>query len=75
MSLIKNQKGSKLNAKVEKQEVIEPKVSFSIVDTEFLIRLILSSSIDGKDVDNCSSVLKKIKKIHEILVSNREGIL
>ena len=75
MSLIKNQKGSKLNAKVEKHEVIEPKVSFSIVDTEFLIRLILSSSIDGKDVDNCSSVLKKIKQIHEVLVSNREGIL
>ena len=45
------------------------KVNFRIVDTEFLMRLILGSSIEGKDVDVASRVLKKIRKMHEILVS------
>tara|TARA_Y100000361_G_scaffold147018_1_gene158090 strand:+ start:171 stop:404 length:234 start_codon:yes stop_codon:yes gene_type:complete len=44
------------------------RVQFRIVDTEFLIRLIMQSRIEGKDVDVCSSVLGKIKKVHEALV-------
>tara|TARA_R100000742_G_C4258066_1_gene75921 strand:+ start:418 stop:651 length:234 start_codon:yes stop_codon:yes gene_type:complete len=44
------------------------KVKFRIVDTEFLIRLIMQSRVEGKDVDVCSSVLNKIKQVHEALV-------
>jgi hypothetical protein len=74
MSILKN-KGSKINAIKETILVEEPIVSFKITDSEFLIRLILSNKIDGKDVETCSSVLRKIKKIHEVLVSKKQGVL
>ena len=54
---------------------VEPKVSFSIRDTEFLIRLILSNQIDGKDVEIASGVLGKVKKVHEKLIIQSQEIL
>ena len=53
----------------------EPKISFAIRDTEFLIRLILASQIDGKDVEIASFVLYKIKKIHEKLIIKSQEIM
>ncbi|MDC0480347.1 hypothetical protein OAN76_02585 [Candidatus Marinimicrobia bacterium] len=53
----------------------EPKVSFAIIDTEFLIRLILANKIDGKDVEIASRVLGKIKKVHEKLIMKSQEIL
>mgnify|MGYP003135423246 CR=1 FL=1 len=53
----------------------EPKISFAIRDTEFLIRLILASQIDGKDVEIASLVLNKIKKIHEKLIIKSQEIM
>mgnify|MGYP003637903742 CR=1 FL=1 len=54
---------------------VEPKVSFAIRDTEFLIRLILANQIDGKDVEIASRVLGKIKKVHEKLIMKSQEIL
>jgi len=51
-----------------------PKVSFSIRDTEFLIRLVLANQIDGKDVEVASRVLGKIKKVHEKLIMKSQEI-
>jgi len=53
----------------------KPKVNFAIRDTEFLIRLILANQIDGKDVEIASSVLNKIKKIHEKLMLKSQEII
>jgi hypothetical protein len=53
----------------------EPKVSFAIRDTEFLIRLILANKIDGKDVEIASRVLGKVKKVHEKLIIKSQEIL
>ena len=47
------------------------KVSFTIRDTEFIIRFLLSNSIEGKDVEICNDFIKKFKKIHEQLMSER----
>tara|TARA_Y100001951_G_C11275939_1_gene261940 strand:- start:1303 stop:1518 length:216 start_codon:yes stop_codon:yes gene_type:complete len=57
------------------QEEKPPKVSFAIRDTEFLIRLILASQIEGKDVEIASKVLGKIKKIHEKLILKSQEIM
>jgi hypothetical protein len=54
---------------------VEPKVSFAIRDTEFLIRLILANKIDGKDVEIASRVLGKVKKVHEKLIMQSQEIL
>jgi hypothetical protein len=54
---------------------VEPKVSFAIRDTEFLIRLILANKIDGKDVEIASRVLGKVKKVHEKLIIKSQEIL
>tara|TARA_R100000322_G_scaffold61363_1_gene38074 strand:- start:24344 stop:24532 length:189 start_codon:yes stop_codon:yes gene_type:complete len=41
---------------------------WNIRDTEFLLRLIMSSKIDGADIEQASSVLSKIKDIHKQIV-------
>tara|TARA_Y100000310_G_C20155211_1_gene566579 strand:+ start:190 stop:390 length:201 start_codon:yes stop_codon:yes gene_type:complete len=50
-------------------------VSFTIADTEFLIRFILVNDISGKDVEVASGVLSKIKNIHKSLMENKYGVL
>jgi len=60
---------------LSKGNSIDPKVSFSIRDTEFLIRLILANQIDGKDVEIASRVLGKVKKVHEKLIIQSQEIL
>ena len=65
----------KSGSKFVKPEEAEPKVSFQVRDTEFIIRLILASQIDGKDVEIASKVLNKIKRIHEKLILKTQEII
>ncbi len=41
---------------------------WNIRDTEFLLRLIMSSKIDGADIEVAASVIEKIKNIHNKIV-------
>jgi hypothetical protein len=54
---------------------VKDKVSFTIADTEFLIRFILINDVSGKDVEVASGVLSKIKQIHKSLMENKYGVL
>ena len=53
----------------------DKEVSFTIADTEFLIRFILVNDISGKDLEVASGVLSKIKNIHKSLMENKYGVL
>ena len=44
---------------------------WSIRDTEFLIRLIMSSKIDGTDLEVASSVVKKVKELHTLIIEHQ----
>ena len=58
-----------INAKTgERKSPEEDKIGFTIKDTEFLLRHLMVSSIDGKDIEMANSVLTKLKKIHEQLM-------
>jgi len=50
-------------------------VSFNIQDTEFMLRLILSSQFDGKDIEPVYHVLSKIKELHTILMGKEEQVI
>ena len=57
----------------------EPKGAFnapkwSIRDTEFLLRLIMSSKIDGTDLEIAAEAVKKIKELHASIVSHKVSI-
>ena len=54
------------------QQTKEP--SWGIRDTEFLIRLIMSSKIDGSDVETAAEVIRKIKDLHATIVSHKVSI-
>jgi len=64
MALLKNKSSS-----VALRELDSAKVRFTIRDTEFLIRFIMSNMIDGKDIETSNAVLQKLKKIHDSLMS------
>jgi len=74
MSISKQSLTSKLSNNSSDRS-LNPKISFTIRDTEFLIRMVLVNQIDGKDVEIASSVLKKVKKIHEKLILHSQEII
>ena len=47
---------------------------WSIRDTEFLIRLIMSSKIDGADLEVAAEAVKKIKDLHSKIVSHKVSV-
>ena len=47
------------------------KTEWSIRDTEFLLRLIMTSKIDGSDLEIAADAVKKIKEIHASIVSHK----
>jgi hypothetical protein len=47
---------------------------WSIRDTEFLIRLIMSSKIDGQDLEIAAETVKKIKELHASIVGHKVSI-
>ena len=54
---------------VKGKEMGKP-TEWSIRETEFLMRLIMTSKVDGSDVEICHKVIDKIKSIHNKLVEN-----
>ena len=54
------------------------KVSFTIEDTEYLLRKLMQVQIEGREVETASRVLKKVKELHKQrldmgIVANVEG--
>ena len=47
---------------------------WGIRDTEFLLRLIMTSKIDGTDLEVASAVVKKVKELHAKIVSQKVSI-
>ena len=74
MSISNKSFTSELSNNSDNRSIIS-KISFTIRDTEFLIRMVLANQIDGKDVEIASSVLKKVKKIHEKLILHSQEIM
>ena len=52
-------------------QVQEKNIEWSIRDTEFLLRLLMSSKIDGGDVEVAASVISKIKDLHSKIVGHK----
>lgn len=50
------------------------KDNFTIKDTEFLLRLINSSNIQGTDVTQCANTIAKLEKKHQELLGKEIGI-
>ena len=50
------------------------KPKWSIRDTEFLLRLIMCSKIDGADLEVAAEAVKKIKDLHAEIVSHKVSI-
>jgi len=55
-----------------KPDGLEPK--WGIRDTEFLLRLIMTSKIDGSDLEVASDVVKKVKELHATIVNQKVSI-
>ena len=54
---------------VAEVEKVKPEgVKLTITDTEYLLRKLMGASIDGREVEQASDVLKKIKDIHQKLM-------
>ena len=47
---------------------------WGIRDTEFLLRLIMTSKIDGTDLEVASDVVKKVKELHAKIVNQKVSI-
>ena len=47
---------------------------WSIRDTEFLLRLIMNSKIDGADLEVAAETVKKIKDLHAEIVSYKVSV-
>lgn len=44
--------------------------SFTVKDTDFLLKLIMKSTFEGADLDIAYTVLKKITEIHKAKLEN-----
>ena len=56
------------------QTVKEEDPKWDIRDTEFLLRLIMGSKIDGTDLEIAAEVTKKVKKLHASIMSYKVSI-
>ena len=46
----------------------EDDIVFTIQDTEYLLRKLVESKIDGREVEQASDVMKKVKELHKRLM-------
>ena len=46
----------------------EDDIVFTIQDTEYLLRKLVESKIDGREVEQASEVMKKVKELHKRLM-------
>ena len=43
-------------------------IIFTIQDTEYLLRKLVEAQIDGREVEQASEVMKKVKELHKCLM-------
>lgn len=58
----------------EDPKVMDNNEKWTIKDTEFLLRLIMSSKIDGGDIEIAASAIKKVKALHYQILEHRVGL-
>ena len=59
-------KGKKIQ--LVEEESKEDDIVFTIQDTEYLLRKLVESQIDGREVEQASEVMKKVKELHKRLM-------
>jgi len=64
MGLISNSKKIQLVEDKSKED----NIIFTIQDTEYLLRKLVESQIDGREVEQASEVMKKVKELHKRLM-------
>ena len=52
----------------------EPNVTFSIHDTELLLRVLLETQYSGRDVSQATNTIGKVRQVHEKLLKKQELI-
>jgi len=52
----------------------EPNVTFSVHDTELLLRVLLETQYSGRDVSQATNTITKVRQVHERLLKKRELI-
>lgn len=52
----------------------EPNVTFSIHDTELLLRVLLETQYSGRDVSQATDTIGKVRRVHEKLLKKQELI-
>ena len=52
----------------------EPNVTFSIHDTELLLRVLLETQYSGRDVSQATDTIAKVRLVHERLLRKQELI-
>ena len=59
------------NGSVEENE---EDIIFTISDTEYVLRKLVVAKIDGRDVEQASDVMKKVKQLHKKLMEQGVAI-
>ena len=52
----------------EKEVISSENIEFTIQDTEYLLRKLVEAQIDGREVEQASEVMKKVKELHKCLM-------
>lgn len=52
-------------SKLVKSIEVKDSISFSVKDTDFLLKLIMRSSFEGSDLEVAYNVLSKLAKLHK----------
>ena len=65
----KNKKGIEIVSSDSEEDIV-----FTIQDTEYLLRKLVESKIDGREVEQASEVMKKVKELHKRLMGQGVAI-
>jgi len=60
---LKNKKGIEIVSDNSDEDIV-----FTIQDTEYLLRKLVEAKIDGREVEQASEVMKKVKELHRRLM-------
>tara|TARA_B100000586_G_scaffold218844_1_gene165836 strand:+ start:43 stop:273 length:231 start_codon:yes stop_codon:yes gene_type:complete len=66
---LKNKKGIEIVSSDSEEDIV-----FTIQDTEYLLRKLVESKIDGREVEQASEVMKKVKELHKRLMEQGVAI-
>ena len=66
---LKNKKGIEIVSSDSEEDIV-----FTIQDTEYLLRKLVESKIDGREVEQASEVMKKVKELHKRLMEHGVAI-